>query len=270
MTYIITGIGSKSDIGTTENYTELGWEIMVSRLAYLRDLRKGMWTPEDTVVTVGDRKFLYSKIAKNVIAFEDFKEENDVFKYTEDHVCKFEDLYELHGEYIDNKIDHYKYIECKDDILNIDYSNVEEKYNISEKFAGALIRIRNWCPERNLKDQCYLSIIDRLKRKYKKVFVFGLESERFWKDKDVIYIDNLQDWASIMHHPLCDVIVASVSGGSVVCQICCDSKLLLIQNTSYLLERHPLFFAPNVTFSNLKIKLISQDVQSICNGINSL
>lgn len=257
MTYIITGTGQKSDIGTTEKYTELGWELMVSRLAYIRDLHKGIWTPEDTVVTIGDRKFLYSKIAKNVIDFEELIETEDVFRYTEDHVCKAEDLGELHDDYLCKRIDHYKYQEHKCDILKVDYSNVEEKYQIQERFSGALVRIRNWCPERNLNDCNYTLVINELKSKYKQVFVFGIGSERFWKDKNVIYIDNLQDWASVMHHPLCDVIVAPASGGSAVCQICCNSNLLLIQNCLYLCERSPLHFSPSVTFTNLKIKLIS-------------
>jgi hypothetical protein len=260
MTYIITGTGQKSDIGTTENYTELGWELMVSRLAYIRDLHKGIWTPDDVVVTIADRKFLYTKIAKNVIGIEDLPDTEDVFKYTEDRVCKFEDLGELHDEYSCGKIDHYKYPECKDDILKVDYSNVEEKYHISKKFAGVLIRIRNWCSDRNLNDYYYRSVIDMLKSKYSQVFVFGIGSERVWKDKGVTYLDNLQDWASVMHHPLCNVIISPASGGGAVCQICCDSKLLLIKNCACLCERHPLFFSSSVTFSNLKIKLVSPEM----------
>jgi hypothetical protein len=264
MKYIITGTGNKSDIGTTEKYTELGWELMVSRLAYIRDLHKGLWTTDDTVVTISDRKFLYSKIAKNVIGIEDLPEPIDsdnVFEYTYTEngsgVCRFEDLGELHDDYTNGKINQYKYIEHKSDILNVDYSNVTEKYGISGKFAGALVRIRKWCSERNLNDQYYSAILDDLKSKYGKVFVFGMGSERVWKGKDVVYIDNLQDWASVMNHPLCDVIVAPGSGGSMLCQICCNSKLLLIQNCPILCERHPLFFSSGVTFSDLKIKLIS-------------
>jgi hypothetical protein len=262
MTYIITGTGQKSDIGTTEKYTELGWELMVSRLAYIRDLHKGIWTPDDVVVTITDRKFLYSKIAKNVIGIEDIKDTKEkVFEYTFTEngncICKFEDLGDLHDDYISKKSNHYKYPECKDDILKVDYSNVEEKYHISEKFAGALIRIRRWCSGRNLNDTFYRSILDSLKSKYKKVFVFGIGSERIWKDKNVIYLDSLQDWASVMNHPLCDVIVAPGSGGSMICQICCNSNLLLIRNGGPLCERHPLYYSPSVTFSNLTIKLFN-------------
>ena len=257
MTYIVTGIGKKSDIGTTEKYTELGWELMVSRLAYIRDLHKGIWTPQDTIVTISDRKFLYSKIANNVISFEDLNNEN-IFKYTHENVCRMNDLDDIHGDYMNNKINHYKYHECKDDILRIDYSNVEEKYNISDRFAGALVRIRNWCPERNLNDEYYSSIIEQLQSKYNKVFIFGLGSERICKDKCVVYIDTLQDWASIMNHPLCDVIVSTGSGGGAICQICCNSNLILIRNCPLLCKRHPLYFSSGVTFSDLKIKLISQ------------
>jgi hypothetical protein len=66
MKYIITGTGSKSDIGTTEHYTELGWELMVTRLAYIRGLQTGLYSPKDNIITIGDRQFLYSKLANKV------------------------------------------------------------------------------------------------------------------------------------------------------------------------------------------------------------
>jgi hypothetical protein len=260
MRYIITGTGSKSDIGTTETYTELGWELMVTRLAYIRGLQSGLYSPKDNIITIGDRQFLYSKLANKVfdcsIPREQILAQDPNAEFIDiDHV---QSLSYLHDDYSAGKINQYKFIQDKDIITNsIDYSNVSEKYNITEKFAGILIRVRQWASFRNLDDNMYMAIIDKLKAKYGRVFVFGLCSEQVWKNKDITYIDNLQDWASLVNHPLCDVVVGPASGGTAVCQLCNNSALLLVSWDEDMCKRHPLYFSPSVTFSKCNVILLN-------------
>jgi hypothetical protein len=257
MKYLLCGYGSKSDIGTTEKYCELGFELMVSRLTYIRGLQTGLYTPDDVVVTVDDRKFLYTKLTKNVISCAEFNEIRSNNPNIE--VVEWDmnlELDKLHGDYQRGLFNHYKYLEDRDLILSLDYSDVRSKYNISnEPFAGVLIRVRNWAAFRSLDDGFYSAILDELQGKYGRVFVFGLCSEKFWKGRNVTYIDNLQDWASLVHHPRCEVVVAPASGGSAVCQICGDSNLLLVTSDCEMCQRHPLYFAPSVTFGDLRIQI---------------
>jgi len=263
MTYLIVDKGTVSEIGTTEQYQELGWALMVSRLAYIRDLKLGKWTINDPVVCLSERKFLYTKIAKTVISYDDFlKIENpgNVYDYTYQDssgciIGTFEDLEELHQEYEQGKLHKYKYPNCIKAILEVDYID-NGKYNLEEcKFAGILIRIRNWSATRNLDDSYYKGIIDEAKKRYDKVFVFGLGSERIWKDKDVIYISTLEDWASVMNHPNCEMVIGPGSGGTMICQICCNSNLLLIPNGGPIYQRSALYYSPSVSFSEVKIYL---------------
>lgn len=272
MKYILCGYGSKTDIGTTETYQELGFELIVSRLTYIRGLKTGLYTPDDVVVTVDDRKFLYTKLTNNVISCAEF---NDIrTKDPSINVVELDmnlELDKLHGDYQRGLINHYKYLEDLDLILALDYSDVNAKYGIgyNEKIAGTLIRVRNWAAFRSLDDGFYSAILDELQGKYGRVFVFGLHSEKFWQGREITYIDNLQDWASLIALPNCEVVVAPASGGSAVCQICGNSNLLLVSSDCEMCQRHPLYFAPSVTFGDLRIQVTStiESVREKLNGI---
>jgi hypothetical protein len=261
MRYIFVGEGGKEDIGKTEHYTELGWELMVTRLAFIRDLNLGIWNKDDTVVTLSDRKFLYSKLC-NVVSTSDFNSEpNDtVFHYSDgadfiDYVKMVKTLEDLHGKYMKGLTNNYQHISDKPQILDIDYEDVETKYNIKDSFVGMLVRTRGWCPERNTNENEAKEMLNKLLTMYKKVFIFGLGSKHLADGERIIYLDTLREWASVMHSKFCDFIIGVGSGGSMICQLCCNSALLLIPNGGPICQRHPLFYSSSVTFSNLKILL---------------
>lgn len=267
MKYIVVGEGTKDNIGSTEKYTELGWELMVTRLAFIRDLNLGLWNKNDTVVTLSDRKFLYSKLC-NVISTSDFNPQNidTVFSYADnadfvDYVKMTKTLEELHGSYVKGLINQYKHISDKPQILAVDYEDVESKFNIKENFVGVLVRTRNWCPERNTDENEAKNIINNLLSMYKKVFIFGLGSKHLADGERVIYLDTLREWASIMHSKFCDCIIGVGSGGSMICQICCNSTLVLIPNGGPVCQRHPLYYSSCVSFSDLKIQMALGNAQ---------
>jgi hypothetical protein len=56
-----------------EQYWELGWEIGLSRVHIINKLLNNEINNEEvTIVTLNDRMFLYSKIFKNVLSYEEF------------------------------------------------------------------------------------------------------------------------------------------------------------------------------------------------------
>lgn len=267
MRYIVLSDGDLSCVGTTENYTELGWELMVTRLAFIRDFNNGLWNKDDTVITISDRKFLYSKLCNTIDSSSlELKDGDTVFTDYTNKMTQY--LVDLHSDYEKGLIQQYKYLCDKPQILSVDYEDVESKYNIKDKFAGVLVRIRNHVPERNMTEDMARSIINDLLKMYSVVFVFGLGSKYLADGKRVIYLETLREWASVMNSKLCDCIIGTASGASQLCQICCNSKLVLIPNGGPI-QRHALYHSDHVTFSNLKI-LLAYDKNQIIDRVKAI
>ena len=78
MNYIVCGIDFKS--GTKEDdsillnqYFELGWEMVGSRIDVIAQKNMGLFDQENTtIVTLADRMFMYQKLFKNVISSKEF------------------------------------------------------------------------------------------------------------------------------------------------------------------------------------------------------
>ena len=78
MKYIIAGKNTAAGVKGNDSadlrvYFELGWEVVGSRLDAIKLLKTGALSNDDTtIVTVNDRKFMYSSIFKHVISWEEF------------------------------------------------------------------------------------------------------------------------------------------------------------------------------------------------------
>lgn len=266
--YIITGEGSIEDINTTEKYTELGWELLVSRPSFLKDLHQGKWNNTDTIVTLEDRKFLYNSFVKNIINYKDYIQlqipTSQEYRYVSGfNMANQEFFNDLYGNYKESQ--EYKYQETIPLIKTIDYTKeIKDKYCITRDFAAVLVRNRKWQDYRSLTDKEYSTIISALRKKYSEVFVFGGGSERFCRN-GVIYIDNLRDWATITHNNGCDIVVGPASGGLAITQVCgnMSSKVVVINNEQEYDQKHPLYFSKISTFTDVQINVVNSFQEAI-------
>jgi hypothetical protein len=264
--YIITGEGSVEDINTTEKYTELGWELLVSRPSFLKDLHQGKWNNTDTIVTLEDRKFLYTSFVKNIITYKEYITlqipTSQEYKYVSGFNTANQEFFDdLYGNY--NESQEYKYPETIPLIKTVEYSNLYE-YDIRSDFAAVLVRNRRWQDYRSLTDKEYSTIISILRKKYSEVFVFGGGSERFCRN-GVIYIDNLRDWATITHNNGCGIVVGPASGGLAITQVCgnMSSKVIVINNEQEYNQKHPLYFSKISTFTDVQINVVNSFQEAI-------
>lgn len=265
--YIITGEGSVSNINTTEKYTELGWELLVSRPSFLKDLHQGKWNNTDTIVTLEDRKFLYSSFVKNIITYKEYMQlqipTSQEYRYVSGFNTANQEFFnDLYGNYKESQ--EYKYPEIIPLIKNADYTKeIKYKYCITRDFAAVLVRNRKWQDYRSLTDKEYSTIIGTLRKKYSEVFVFGGGSEKFCRN-GVIYVDNLRDWATLIHNNGCDIVVGPASGGLAIAQVCGSmSKVIVINNEQDYDINHPLYFSKMSTFTDVQINMVNSVQEAI-------
>lgn len=262
-------VGKNTSKGTVENdsadlqkYFELGWELMTTRLKLILMLNKKEISKSDVVVTSRDRMFMYENLFDKVVDCNNYKPTGKKIDLVANcmNIVKDQQMYK----------DIWKY---KKDVLNINYSN----FDCNEKFIGLLIRKRSHCPERNVGDDYYVKLLQELKAAKIKTFVFGMGSDRFCDNKNSVYVNKLRDWATLMHHKNCLCITGGASGALMVGQICCNNKILLIDQTKIMKRpelasrKHPLFAGRCVHFSDVpikfyfdlpKLKEIQQDIKN--------
>jgi len=246
--------------------TEICSELIITRLHLINMLKSGEVTIDDTVVTTDERLCLYTKIFKNVITFKEFLQtklsENDsvvdlLVASTYDHLAV--------GGGIPYKPFYQNYERDKEEISNIDWSDMSE-YDLSKPFSAILIRRRGAWPEKNMTDEYWTALIEKLNQSGARIFIFGRETEQFTNGKNIKYVKNFRDWCTLVAHPNCKHITSTMTGGVYPALIfgAQHMKMFIIDNTN-LMEGHahdPSFYNDCINFSKVKIEF-SKTIPSI-------
>lgn len=254
---------SGSDTPNPLEVTEICSELIITRL-YLIDLIKtGKITLDDTVVTVGERTCLYTNMFKNVMTFKEFSsiKINNVDNIAIDllNTRNYSWLAAFGG--IKYKPFYKNYERDKVEIMNVDLSNLKE-YTTNKPFVALVIRKRGAWPEKNLPEEYWVELIQKLKNAGIQVFIFGKETESFTDGSLVQYVKNYQDWCSLVKNPNCKHIVSTMTGGVYPALIfgAPQMHMTLVDNLN-LMALHggdPSFYDDCINFAKVKIEFINE------------
>jgi len=227
MKYYIVGkkikegnLESDSESGILNEYFELGWEYAVSHLHIKHLFCLGQLAPDDVIVTIKDRMFLYEGFWCNVISYDDFC--NKLFNYNDaiDSVVDLCDLIQNNQVgYIpklnsENKYEHFE--SDKDIIKNIKYRDISH-LNTSEPYCCLHIRYRKWASARNLSRDFWDRIIKKIELSGLKIYIFGKEAKDFANGDNIIHV-NLDEYASLLNNENCRFLIGNMSGGTLTAQ----------------------------------------------------
>ena len=269
MKYVIV---SKNDfLGTSNNdipnplmVTEIATELIITRLYLLDQYKLGNITQDDTIVCIEDRKCLYTNIFKNVISYDEYKKitgENEVLDLLNVNLFNRMASGSMDSRLIPYKPFYKNWERDKDLITNLTKSDIS-KYDVSKPFICLVIRKRGAWGEKNMSDGFWFELIKKLKDNDIKTFVFGKETKHFCDDESVEYVENYQDWCTLVSNKNCKHISSTMSGGVYPAMIFGNTeiKLTIIDNTK-LMAKHsgdPSFYDDCVNFTKVKFYFINE------------
>jgi len=236
MKYIILGknisegiVGNDSE--DLAKYFELGWEIVGSRIDFISLLNQNFISEENfTVVTIKDRMFMYQSFFKNVISYEEFLIKNidkkNIIDWTEQRDFKF-----LNANYfVDQKTKKYvRFYEDYEKIFNGFVLNQSLKQN--ENFVVMCIRHRDHCSYRNSDIDFYKNLVDEVKKMVKNVFIVGKGNESFCKNNGCIYLNNLQDYVTLIKDNNCLGLVTQSTGPACLALVCAECPIYILDHS---------------------------------------
>lgn len=236
MKYIIAGkndsIGVKgNDSGDLAIYFELGWEVVGSRLDAIKLLKTGVFSNSGTtIVTVDDRKFMYSSMFKNVISWDEFKKEVERGRISASD--SIEDWTETRQFSFLNPNRDFEFWENNDPRpqSNSRYSRYEQDYHEitngfakndlalkdieeNEKYYVACLRFRDHCEFRSSPSVWWAALLERIIEKTgKRIFLVGHGAENFVNNDRAKHISKLQDYVTLIQDSRCKAVIAQSTG----------------------------------------------------------
>jgi hypothetical protein len=255
---------SKSDEANPLKVTEIATELIITRLMTIDMLQTGKICSADCIVTQKERACLYTNIFDNVIDYTEFLKlsipKDNVIDLLQNDIFDKMSSGDMEKRVIPYKPFYRNFERDKHLLLNFEHGN-KEKYDTSDPFVVLVIRTRGAWPEKNMTDGFWKQVIDELKERNIKIFVFGRETECFSGD-GVSYIENFQDWCTISEDKNCRNVISTASGGVYPCLIFGNKNtvLTIIDNLN-IVEEHkgdPSFYDDCINFSKIKIDFIKK------------
>jgi hypothetical protein len=254
---------STSDAHDPLSITEIATELVITRLYLIMLLQEGKIDKSDCVVTIEERKCLYTKIFDNVISYQEYQSLNHGDIESIDLLDNGIFLQMASGPKDRRLIPYMPFYQNwerdKDLITNVDWSNLKE-YDLDSPFISLVIRKRAAWTEKNMTDEFWDDLIKKLNENNIKTFVFGKETEKWCDGENVTFIKNYRDWCSIVRNPNCKNVMSTMTGGVYPCLIFGHDNInmTIIDNTK-LMEEHgvdPSFYADCINFSKVKFEFI--------------
>jgi len=266
--YIIAGCNTKN--GTTgddsargEEYFELGWELVLTRLCVISGLKNKLFDPEkDTIVTINTRQFLYSGLFKKVISYKDFLaldiDKNDVYDLTLDVgnwvVYNKPDttankLWTIQNDFINSS---YRYTkETAPEIGNFDLIDTQKILKDNNSFCCMVVRKRDHVPSRGLSDIHLQDCFTRLYNKNYTTYIMGKGAEMYENKQKNIYHISLQEMASLINDPNCKTLITPLSGGGMIRFFTGVCPMITFDMTGHYSSTHPLMWGEPINFTGL-------------------
>jgi len=212
----------------------LGHEIHITRFIIIDMLIQNFINQDDIIVVENnDKKFLYELLFKTVLNFNEYEVINKNNDYDIIDLCQYTRYATLHGK------------------INITNFNYREKY-FTKEFLNNILKI-NYCNTNYDYSENYIVIhhrfdanLEDLKRLCNKIFesydnlnvvIFNNNIENIikikdeYKDKNLIFTDNLQLYVSYLNNDKCKLFISEWSGGGQLSQYCFNGKIMYYFNT---------------------------------------
>ena len=220
--YIVLSIQSNSH----DAYSALGHEIHISRFILYDLLQNNFINNECIIVTLSsDRFFLYSNTFKNLLTWQEYKN-NVVIDDEIIDLCYYSVWFTK-----DNVIDYFKKINYSFDmfektdrlakyICDINYVDLTDYFNIINQ--NYILIHRRFTSKSNNINQ----IINTLKKFYKcPIVIFATDAQNI-DQENIVVINNLQLFASFLNNPKCKLLISEWSGGGQLSQYCFNKTIL--------------------------------------------
>ena len=217
----------------------LGHEIHITRFILFDLFQKNIINSDYIIVTLyEDRFFLYDNIFKNVITWNDFKNNNhqdkDILDLT--HYSAVWTRYEIIPKFIQlgynfDLFDRTENFKNLINNLNFYDLNTNSLYSDIIKHKFILIHVRtNIINISKDNSSDLLKIINKIREKSsKKIVVFSVESLNI-NLPDVYFINNLKVYASFLKNENCKLFISEWSGGGQLSQYCYNGKIFYYFN----------------------------------------
>lgn len=255
---------SVSDAQDPLSITEIATELVITRLYLIMLLQEGNISKSDCVVTIEERKCLYTKIFDNVISYQEYQNINHSEIETIDLLDEM--LFsKMSSGPKDKRLIPYKpfyqnWDRDKKLITSVDCSDLKG-YDLSSPFICLVIRKRAAWTEKNMTDEFWDNLIEKLKTNKIKTFVFGKETEKWCDDGHITFIKNYRDWCSIVRNTNCKHVMSTMTGGVYPCLIFGHENInMSIIDNTHLMEQHggdPSFYDDCINFSKVKFEFIN-------------
>uniref|UniRef100_A0A6C0LC97 Uncharacterized protein n=1 Tax=viral metagenome TaxID=1070528 RepID=A0A6C0LC97_9ZZZZ len=209
----------------------LGHEIHLTRFILLDLLQKNLIDTNTFIVTLtNDRFFLYNKIFNNVINWSDY-ENNLLYKNEKTIDLTYYSRWDTKDNQINELIElKYNFNQFNktekliEYINNINFINLncDAKYLdiINKKFIIIHNRFKTDTNKLSL-------VIDKIRENNNiNIVVFSMNNDNNNYGDNVIFINNLQVYASFLNHPNCSLFISEWSGGGQLAQYCYNGKIL--------------------------------------------
>lgn len=255
-----------------ENFTPwsrcLGHEIHITRIIVLDMLLQNKINEDDIIVTFDDRKFLYNQIFKNIINYKNYLELNKdnfiiipIVIYNGHYVRKVINIKEFN--IINYTIpDTFYTEEFKKLCGKIDFLNLYD--NLDYNFINNLFIVIHHRFNQNIDK--LLNILYIIKKINIKIIIFNhqiLQLKDKINDNNIIYIDNLQVYASLLNNINCKLFISEWSGGGQLSQYTCNSTILYYFD-NYLDHYNPLIDNKDREKNSIISKYIGNDYDFKC------
>jgi len=214
----------------------IGHEIHITRPILLFLLSKNLISINDTIVTKSkERFFLYTSIFKNVIEYDSFNPIDIEYYYLTDlnTLCGGMDQEPLK---IEKKFDILLYVRKNATLVRSNYyTNYINSINyleIQEDKQFAIVHNRHihyesyYNKDKNI--NMTKEIIQTLLELKLKVYIFT--NVNFKSEENVIFINDIHVYASLMHHPSCLAVISEYSGAGQLSQYCHNKDIYYYAN----------------------------------------
>jgi len=260
-TYLII---SRDESKHHTGFCALGHEIHLGRTILLDMLHNNYINDNCVIVTVNlDRAFLYSKIFKNIISYNDFIKKNvdytDVIEIwpfvvsiTSELNENYVNMFEKKCNYPIKKILYEKFENNYQDLIaNIDFPSIKDIDLIEKKYFVIHSRmIENKLSNNNVElNLLHLNqIVNKINEKYLydyNIIIFTVNNSDALLDlksrnNNIKIINKLDIYASLMNHNNCEAVISELSGAGEFAQYCHNKKIYLYSNSYEIESNKPI------------------------------
>lgn len=240
MRYLILGKNisrgvRNDDSGALNKYFELGWELVGSRVDFIRKINENpTYLQDTTVITPSDRVFFYSLFAPRVESSEVFFAEkikqlnpqDEIEDWTESQKFAFLNA----RNFVSENSGEYLYVRQDSSLIRDGFDLSKVSINTIDKkpFVVISLRFRDHASRRNSAPRKAIKLVSELQKNgIQNIYIFGRGSERIARKVNATFISRLDEFVFLIKHNDCLGLIGQ-SSGPIVLALMSTSKLICI------------------------------------------